>query len=368
MANKFLFELGTEEIPAWMIGPAMDQLEHSIEGVFRENDLDWTQLFAYSTPRRMSVVVEGLPQKRPDRFEVVSGPPKAVAFDESGQPTKAAEGFARKLGVNLGELEIEETGKGQYLSLRRQTEGEAVLDILKEALPGVIKSISWPKNMYWRESRFRFIRPLRWYVSLLNDEVIPFEFEGVKADRFTRGHRSLGHSEVAVKHVDDYVDLLRTEFVLVDPLERRLRINEGVRKASGGLTLVQDEGLLSTVVHLNEYPTVLRGEFDESYLDIPEEILTTVMRHHQKYFSLLDQNARLAPVFLTVLNTDKDSTGNIRQGHEKVLQARLEDASFFWVTDQKKSLEERVELLNQVLFQEQLGSYRDKTERLSKIC
>ncbi len=368
MSSQFLFEIGTEEIPAWMIGSAAHQLKCAFEELFRENHLPWNSIKSYNTPRRLAVIVEGLPSKCPDRPEVVTGPPKSVAFDERNQPTAAAVGFARKLGVETKELEVVETDRGQYLCLRRQIPGESVPRILEKALPGVIAAISWPKNMYWRESRFRFIRPLRWYVSLWNGDVVPFEFEGVKADRLTRGHRALGRGRVEVSRVDQYVDCLRSEYVLVDPVERQSRIEEGIQRELGELTLVSDDALLETVVNLNEYPTVLRGEFDKSYLKIPGEVLTTVMRHHQKYFSLLDQEGRLAPVFLTVLNTKGDPTNTIRPCHEKVLQARLEDASFFWETDQKKSLEERYKLLDHVLFQEQLGTYRDKARRLQKIC
>lgn len=368
MVNKFLFELGTEEIPDWMITPALDQLREAVARLHQENELECSRLVTFGTPRRLAVIAEGLPEKRPDRCEIVSGPPKSVAFDGEGQPTKAAEGFARKLGVAVSDLEVVETEKGEYISLRREISGERVPEILKEALPAIIASISWPKNMYWRESRFRYIRPLRWYVCLWNDEVVPFSFEGVESGRVTRGHRSLGHGEVEVPQVDDYAACLRREYVLVDSAERLRQIEEGLEKESGDLTVVSDEALLATVVNLNEYPAVLKGGFDSAFLDIPREVLTTVMRHHQKYFSLLDREGSLAPFFLTVLNTLGDPTGSIRQGHEKVLQARLEDAAFFWKTDQKKSLDERVEMLGHVLFQERLGSYRDKTQRLRTIC
>jgi glycyl-tRNA synthetase beta chain len=346
MTNKFLFELGTEEIPAWMIGPALDQFRNSFEELFRDNELQWQELSTYSTPRRLAIIAEGLPPRQPDRDEVVAGPPRSVALDQENKPTKAAVGFARKLGVTVEELEVVENDRGEYLSLRRRIPGDTVPDILQTALPKLIESISWPRNMYWRESRFRFIRPLRWYVSLWNDEAIPFEFEGVCAGRLTRGHRSLGKAQIEVSHVDSYVDRLRSEFVLVDPVERRSRIEEGFQQQIGSFRLVPDDALLDTVVNLNEYPTVLVGSFDEAYLEIPGEVLTTVMRHHQKYFSVVDETGDLAAVFVTVLNTNGDPEGTIRAGHEKVLQARLEDASFFWKTDRKKRLEQRVELLD----------------------
>ncbi|UCF36175.1 MAG: glycine--tRNA ligase subunit beta [Acidobacteriota bacterium] len=368
MSNKFLFELGTEEIPADMIKPALGQLKEGFESLMTEHQVEWSELETFSTPRRLAVLVAGLPDRCPDREEVLTGPPKSIAFDDEGHLTPAGRGFARKFGLELEQLETVHNERGEYLAARRKIVGDAVPEILGRALPGLIASISWPKNMYWRESRFRFIRPLRWFLSLWNSDVVEFELEGVAAGRVTRGHRFLGGSEIAVDHVDAYRELMRKNFVIVDSAERLDRIERGLSEGVAGYSVNPDAKLLEIVVQLNEFPSALTGEFDPAFLDIPEEVLITVMRFHQKYFSLADEKGRLAPYFLTIVNTDGDPEGTIRKGHEKVLQARLEDAAFFWETDRKSRLEERVSALDHVLFQEKLGSYGQKTERIGKIC
>ena len=368
MSNKFLFELGTEEIPASMIDPALDQMRAAFEELLEQDEIEHDPIVMFSTPRRLAVIIDQLPERRPDREETVMGPPASVAFDESGSATAAARGFARKLGVEVGALEVMETDRGRYLALKRCLEGAPVREILAQALRDIIASISWPKTMYWTETRFRFIRPLRWFVCLWNDEVIPFRLEGVEAGRTSRGHRLIGPAQIEISDASSYVECLREACVLVDRQERFQRIAGGLEEESGGQMLVPDEGLLETVVHLNEYPTVLRGQFDPRFLEIPREVLVTVMRYHQKYFSLTEENGRLAPSFLTVLNTSGDPDGRIRRGHEKVLQARLEDAAFFWNSDRKVALKDRLSDLDHVLFQESLGTYRDKTRRVKAVC
>ena len=368
MKNRFLFELGTEEIPASMIAPAMEQLKSLFETRLRENRLSWERLQTWSTPRRLAVLVEGLPEKQEDQEEILTGPPASVAFDSNGSPTKAAEGFARKLDVPVDSLERISTDKGDYVSLRRVLKGRNTPEILAELMPAIITSLHWPKNMYWTKSRFRFIRPLRWLIALWNEQVVPFSFEGLESDRKSQGHRFLGRKEFEIDLPENYSALLKDNFVIADPEERRKIITEGLSREAGKLRLVPDEGLLETVIQLNEYPSVLLGEFDREFLKIPREVLVTVMRYHQKYFSLVDENGSLEPRFLTVINTDGDPTGEIRSGHEKVLQARLEDGAFFWKTDQNLKLEDRLSTLGTVLFQEKLGSYLDKTERIRKIC
>jgi glycyl-tRNA synthetase beta chain len=368
MINRYLFELGTEEIPASMIASAMGQLESLLVTRLQENQLPWENIRTWSTPRRLAVLVEGLPEKQEDQEEIQTGPPASVAFDADGNPTRAAEGFARKLGVPVTSLVKVSTDKGEYVSLTRLLKGRATPEILSELMPSIISSFHWPKNMYWTESRFRFIRPLRWFTSLWNDQVIPFTFEGLTADRKTRGHRFLGKNEFDIDRAENYESLLRDNFVIADPQERKKIITEGLSRESGDFKLVPDDDLLETVVQLNEYPSVLRGEFNREFLKIPSEVLVTVMRFHQKYFSLVEKNGTLAPCFLTVMNTDGDPTGEIKSGHEKVLQARLEDGAFFWKTDQNIKLKDRTSALSTVLFQEKLGSYLDKTERVKKIC
>lgn len=368
MDNSLLFELGTEEIPADMIAPALDQLRQGWTRVLAESGIAPGPSACYCTPRRLTVLFSGLPDRESEREELVLGPPVSVSFDRSGAPTPAAHGFARKLGVAVDQLERTRTDKGEYLALRRTVSGRPVPQIVADAAPGVVAGLNWPKNMVWSESRFRFIRPLRWFVCLWNDQVVPFEIEGVASGRTSRGHRFLGGSEVGIPTARDYVACMEREKVLVDPEVRRSRIEAGLQTRVGAFRLQPDPDLLEQVIQLNECPSVIRGNFDPAYLRIPSEVLVTVMRHHQKYFALAEEDGRLAPCFLTVINNESDPEGRIRRGHEKVLQARLEDASFFWDTDRKTPLAKRVERLANVLFQEQLGSYLDKTRRIRKLC
>lgn len=367
--NKFLFELGTEEIPAPMIVPALEALRRSFEKLLEENRVPWEAIKTCSSPRRLAVIVEGLPRLQPDQEEVVTGPPKSVGLRPDGGPTPAGEGFARKLGVPVARLIVIDTERGPYLAYKRKVKGKPVAEILASALPQIIASLSWPKNMCWSESRFRFVRPLRWFVVLWNRKKIPFEFEGVKAGNTTSGHRFLGQGRIRLLEPDEYLPKLRENYVLADEQERRSKIlHEIAQETPSGLKVLSDPELLETVVHLNEYPTVVRGSFSGAFLHIPQEVLVTVMRHHQKYLSVVNGNNELQPYFLAVANAAADRDGLIRLGHEKVLKARLEDAAFFWQADRKVPLQDRVAQLEHVLFQERLGTYRDKTERIRALC
>jgi glycyl-tRNA synthetase beta chain len=367
--NKFLFELGLEEIPADMISPALGQMCQSFEKQLEEARIEYGSIQPFASPRRLALLVEDLPDHQPEREEVVLGPSQSVAYDEEKKPTRAVEGFARKGGVKVADLEVVETPKGAYVGYRKKIPGKSLSEVLQEVLPQVLSTISWPKNMYWRESRFRFIRPLRWCLALLNGQILDFEFEGLQAGNTTRGHRFLGKPEVPVPQVDDYLDQLRKNYVLADIEERRAKITAEMKKVTPkGLHILSDPHLLETVVHLNEYPTLICGSFSKEFLKLPQEVLTTVMRHHQKYFSVVDKSEGIEPYFLTVMNTSGDPNGKIQKGHEKVLRARLEDAAFFWQADRKRRLEERVQELDLILFQEKLGTYRAKTERLQTLC
>ncbi len=367
--NKFLFELGTEEIPADMIAPGLEQLAGSLERALQEGGVSFGGVQRYNSPRRLAVIVEGLPDRQPDREELAIGPPSSIALDAAGVPTQAGEGFARKLGIEAAQLEVVDTDRGAYVGFRRRIPGKPVDTLLREELPKVIGAVSWPRNMYWRESRFRYIRPLRWFVALWNSTPLEFEFEGVRAGRTSRGHRFLGQPSVAIEEPGSYVRALRDNFVMVDLGERQVKIAAEMEGAvPDGLRVLPDPGLLQLVAYLNEFPSVLAGSFDPRFLEIPQEVLITVMRHHQKYFALVDDEGALRPGFLTVINTAGDATGKIRQGHERVLKARLEDAAFFWRSDQKTPLRERVESLDKVLFQKDLGSYLEKTRRIEALC
>ena len=369
MDHKFLFELGVEEIPADLISPALQQLRRSFEGVLGESNISWSSITTYSSPRRLAILIEGLPEQQATREEQVVGPPASRGLDSEGQPSQAAQGFARSQGIDVARLEPIETERGLYLGFNRQVEGQPVRDILGGSLEAMVRSLSWPRSMYWGESRFRFIRPLRWYVALWDEEVVPFEFEGLRAGNLTRGHRFLGEQAIPIASADQYLEGLRKGFVLVDASEREERIlKELESQIPDGLSVLEDAALLGTVTQLNEYPSVLCGRFDEAFLEIPKEVLVTVLRYHQKYFSVINEAREIQPYFLTVVNTSGDPEGRIREGHERVLKARLEDAAFFWESDQKEPLRERTEKLDQVLFQKGLGSYKDKAERLRTLC
>ncbi|MEE8583302.1 MAG: glycine--tRNA ligase subunit beta [Acidobacteriota bacterium] len=370
MSNRFLFELGTEEIPAGMIEAASRQLAEGIASGLEGLQVSFqSPLRRYSTPRRLAVIVEGLPESQPDRREVIAGPPLHAAYDDQGNPTRAAEGFARKVGVAVSDLEEVESDRGAYLSYARTVPGRPVTDLLPEVAEQAIRAIHWPKTMYWQESRFRFIRPLRWLVALWNDRVVEMEIEGVASGRTSWGHRFLGRQRVDLGTVEDYPALLADGCVVADPDERRRRIEEGLAAAvPEGLSVLADDRLLEDVVHLNEYPSVICGSFASDYLKIPREVLITVMRHHQKYFGVTDSKGELKPYFLTVLNSEGDQDGRIRKGHERVLKARLEDAAFFWETDRRTPLADRAAALGQILFQKKLGSYGDKARRLEALC
>lgn len=352
-----------------MIEPALAQMSQSCKALLGEHHLDYQRVRTFSSPRRLALLVEGVSDGQSDREEVVMGPSISVAFDDSDNPTKAAEGFARKYTVSVEDLEILDTDKGSYLAYRHNVLGKTTVEVIPKILTEILNSISWPKNMYWRKSGFRFIRPLRWFVVLWNEEFISFEFEGVQSGRTTRGHRFLASEPVVLSNVDEYVEKMRQSFVLVDADERRRKIeHEVVQQTPPNLQVLPDPALMDMVVHLNEYPSVICGHFSENFLELPQEVLVTVMRHHQKYFSLTDEVGDIQAHFLTVLNTDADPDGRIRKGHETVLKARLEDAAFFWKSDRKKSLVEREEDLDQVLFQEQLGTYQDKSARVCQLC
>lgn len=365
----FLLEIGVEEIPDWMIPPALEDLRASFERLAVEQGLaDGLILNTDATPRRLVLRAENLPERQPDREEWLLGPPCSAAFQD-GRPTAAAEGFARKMGVSVTDLVIRRTERGEYVACRRSVPGRAARDLLVEVLPGLILGIHFPKTMYWTgKGGPRFIRPVRWLVALLGEEVVPFEIAGVRAGNTSRGHRLLGCAAVPVTTAD-YAEQLRRNYVLVSADERRRKIQDDIARLleNTGLRLRPDPALLATLVYLTEYPTPILGSFDPEFLSLPDEVLVTVMRRHQKYFSLEDVEGRLAPHFIAVLNTDADPEGLVRQGNERVLRARFNDARFFWEVDLHRKLEERLPLLAQVTYQARLGTYLDKARRMARL-
>jgi glycyl-tRNA synthetase beta chain len=371
----FLLEIGCEEIPARMIAEAMGHLRQSVAGLLETSRLlpdayDEEKCFDLSTPRRLAIVFPEILVRQEDAKETMIGPPVNVAYKD-GMPTKAAEGFAKKAGVPLEALERKEVGKAQYLQATVVRQGKEAAAILTEFLPREIASIPWPKSMYWREPNERFVRPVRWLVAMLDGETIPLEFDGIWAGKTSRGHRMLWQGEVTIPRAGSaYVDALRTAKVL-GRTERDQQIRKALDAATRTIAAArwrEDKSLLDTVVNLTEFPSVILGGFDPQFLALPEEVLVTVMRDHQKYFAVEDADHKLLPHFLAVLNTDGDPQGLIRHGNERVLRARFNDARFFWETDQKRSLLERLELLRHVTFQKDLGSYYEKTRRVQRLC
>jgi glycyl-tRNA synthetase beta chain len=366
----FLLEIGCEEIPARMIDAASQELRERVAALLARERLSGGEIATLDSPRRLAVMVPGVSEAQADVVEQVTGPSVNVAYKD-GKPTPAAHAFAKKAGVDVSQLEKVSTPKGEYISAKVTKKGRTAADILAEGLPKEISGIYWPKNMYWRKPSERFVRPVRWLVAMLDGETVPLEFAGVRAAQISRGHRILTDAPVTIPRAGSaYVESLRAAKVLSRG-EREHRIRKALDAATRtipGARWREDKPLLDTVVNLTEFPSVILGGFDPQFLALPEEALVTVMRDHQKYFALEDANGKLLPHFLAVLNTDSDPHGFIRQGNERVLRARFNDARFFWETDQKKSLLERFDLLRNVTFQKDLGSYYDKTQRVQRLC
>jgi glycyl-tRNA synthetase beta chain len=368
----FLLEIGCEEIPARMIDAASLELRERLNALLqRERLVPAGAISHLDTPRRLAVFASGIPASQPDITEQVSGPSAQVAYKD-GQPTPAAHAFAKKVGVDVGKLEKISTPKGEYLAATVTRKGRTAAEILADSLPKEISGLYWPKSMYWRKRGEVFVRPVRWLVAMLDEQVVPLELFGIAAGKVSRGHRIISSGPVTISKPSTYVDTLRRAKVL-GAAEREQVIRKALDAATRtipGARWREDKPLVATVVNLTEFPSVILGSFDPEFLALPEEVLVTVMRDHQKYFAIEDANGKLLPHFLAVLNTDTDSDGLglIRHGNERVLRARFNDARFFWQTDQKQTLRQRVDLLRNVTFQKDLGSYYDKTMRVQHMA
>jgi glycyl-tRNA synthetase beta chain len=378
----FLFEVGLEEVPARMIAGAQAELQRRIMDMLRVNKLldasPHTPAIvtrSFSTPRRLAVYVTGVVMQQPDTNVISIGPSEKVAYKD-GQPTPAAEAFAKRLGITVNDTYITDTPKGRYIAANPASIGRPAAEVIAEELPKELAGIYWAKNMTWRPGKpERFVRPVRWLLALLGEGVVPVEFGGKTAGRTTRGHRVLaGDEAIPIGFPDEYEQTMLDAHVIADVETRRQTIRKALdrvtRAAEAGLRWREDHALVDTVTHLTEWPTVVLGNFEAEYLALPEEVLVTVMRDHQKYFALEDAAEKLAPHFLAVLNTKADAAGEavIRHGNERVLRARFNDARFFWEFDQRVPLKERVALLEKVTFQKDLGSYAAKTERVSAVA
>jgi glycyl-tRNA synthetase len=364
----FLLEVGTEELPAADLDAALDQLRAATSKLLDDLRLAHAQIRVMGTPRRLVVLVQDFALRQTDVEEAVKGPPAKVAFHD-GQPTRAAEGFARKQGVSVRDLEVREMDGGEYIVALKVEPGRPAGEVLAERLADLIAGIRFDRSMRWNESGVAFSRPVRWLVALLNEQVVPFEYAGLASSRVSRGLRPLRSPEIEIQRAGDYLRLMADNQVLVDSAERRSRIVHQINAlaAEVGGTIPDDPGLLAEVTNLVEYPTALRGVFKEAYLKLPKDVLITVMRKHQRYFPLVDGDGNLMPNFIAVRNGDDLHLDQVRHGNEEVLRARFADAAFFYEADTSKPLEEFLPRLDTLTFQERLGSVGDKVKRLEKL-
>lgn len=369
MKNYLLFEIGVEELPARYVNSAMEQLKTNIVKSFNENRITFDEVNVYSTPRRLTVIVNNICEKQSDLEEEVKGPAKRIAVDTEGNYTKPLLGFMKSKGIKEEDLYFKQAGKEEYAFGKIKQEGQSTSEVLKNILPEAIKSMTFPKAMRWGGKNMRFIRPIRWMVCILNDCVLNIELEGIVSSNTTKGHRFLGESEFEVNTLNEYLTKLEENFVILNQDERKELIKKQcneVAKSLGG-EIEFDEELLEEVTHLVEYPTAFYGEFDEDYAKLPKEVVITPMKQHQRYFPVL-KNDKLLPNFIAVRNGDSHKIDNVKKGNEKVLEARLADALFFYKEDTKKSLESYIEKLKTVVFQAKLGTIYDKSLRIEKLA
>ena len=362
MAKDLLFEIGAEEIPAGFMPNILGQLKTLAETKLNDAHLPFESIATYGTPRRLALIVKGLADTSAEISERHKGPSASIAYDADGNPTKAAIGFARGKGLDVADLVVEDG----YIYAETKTAGVPAKDIITDMLPQLITGLNFPKSMHWGNLDAKFVRPVRWLVALLDEEVIPVEFATVKSGNVTRGHRFLGADEITIKNAASYVDTLKENFVMVDQDARRELISKQLHDiaASKNASIVWDDDLLEEINYLVEWPTALCGGFEESYLALPDAAIITPMKDHQRYFPLVDQDGKLLPMFLTVRNGSDHSIEVVQAGNERVLRARLDDAKFFFNEDRKKPLIDRQDGLTKIVFQEGLGNLADKTERL----
>lgn len=369
MAKDLLLEIGLEEVPARFVRDAMEQLQQKYEKWLEEQRIAFERIQSYATPRRLAILVTGVAEKQADIEEEAKGPSRKIAQDESGNWSKAALGFARSQGVEPDALYFKELAGVEYVYARKSSIGVETSSLLAQGFVDVIQSMTFPKNMRWGSYEMRFVRPIRWLVALYGNDVVPFELAGVASGRISRGHRFLG-SETSFAAASDYAEKLREQFVIVDVAEREALIVKQIEElaAQKGWKIAVKEDLLEEVLFLVEYPSTLFGTFEESFLNIPQEVLITSMREHQRYFPVLDQEGKLLPYFVTVRNGDQRSLDIVAKGNEKVLRARLSDAKFFYEEDHKLTIEAALAKLENIVYHEELGSVGDKVRRVTRTA
>ncbi len=370
MYRRLLLEIGTEEIPARFMRDALGQLVELARRLFSDYRLEVGSIRSFGTPRRLVLLVEDLPLSQKEAVEEIKGPPEAQAYDANGHPTASAIGFARSKGVSVEDLVVKSTPSGNYVFAVKHHPGMPTAEVLPEVMERIVRSLSFPKTMYWHWKGLRFARPIRWILCLLDEAVVDFSVEGIRSGRRTRGHRFMGKREIELKSAEEYFRAMSENFVVVDPDERRKAIESDVAliEERNGVKVELDEALLEENVFLVEYPVVFMGSFSPKYLELPEEVLVTSMKSHQRYFAVRDERGKLLPHFVGVSNNRASNMEVVREGNHRVLRARLEDASFFFQEDLKVPMAERVEALRGVVYQEKLGTMFDKVARIEGLA
>jgi len=369
--SELLLEIGTEEIPSDYLENGLKELKRLAELYLKDNRIEIKGgLHTYGTPRRLVLVGKSIADTQEDTIQAITGPPQKAAFDEEGKPTKAALGFAKKQGVSVDELQLLETPKGVYLYIKRKMPGRLTITILSEVLPKLIATIPWPKSMRWGSQEFSFVRPIHWVLALFNGTIIPFEVAGVTSGAQTRGHRFMAPQSMEIEGLEDYLQKMNESSIIINQKEREDRVEKAVItavKTVSGLPVIDPE-LLFTVTNMVEFPSAICGGFDKAFLAIPDPVLITAMKEHQRYFSVRDHEGNLMPNFVAVNNTIARDESMVRKGHERVLQARLADANFFFKEDRKRLIEDRLEDLKTVIYQAELGTSFDKVQRFTRLA
>ena len=370
MGSELLLEIGTEEIPARFLPPVMQEMAASLRKRLEQQRIAVGEIVTWATPRRLALVARDLAAGQKVAVQEIIGPPKAKAFDAKGSPTPAALGFAKAQGVAVSDLVEVDTPRGVYLGVSKSAAGRATAECLPEILPEFIMGLSFPKSMHWGSLHATFARPIHWVVALFAGQVVPFTLADVTSGAVTYGHRFLGPQAITVQDAASYVAALQKAQVLVDPAARRARLETELAQAAAGVggEVVPNPGLLEENIFLVEYPSVVVGSFDRKFLALPDEVLITSMREHQRYFSLRGQDGKLLPHFIAVNNTLTRNPDVVRQGHQRVLRARLSDAMYFFQVDSKVPLENRVEALKGVMFHSLLGTSYEKMERFRELA
>jgi len=369
MTRRYFLEIGVEELPARFIDDALIQLKNNFENTLNDNRIKYENIVTFQSPRRLAIDITGLESQGESEEVTIKGPAKRIAFDEDNNPTKALEGFIKSQNVKLEDIFIETVNNEEYIFIKKINAGKQLEDVLRENIASNIKNISFPKSMRWGGKNIKFARPIRWIVSLLDDEIMEFDFEGISVSNITRGHRFLGSQNIVIKEIGEYKELMRKNYVIVDPQERKdiIKYNSQKLAREKGGNVLKDDDLLNEVTNLVEYPTPIMGRIKEEYLNLPFDVIVTPMRDHQRFFPCIDDKNRLLPYFITIRNGDDKFIETVIKGNEKVLGARLEDARFFYNEDIKYPLETYVEKLKRLTFQEKLGTMYDKTIRLQRL-